>query len=157
MLVVKAFNATDDLTQLVEHINAATWDDANDMGEYQVDALQAYLQRPDTLFIACYRTVATASTFLGMASARLQIKPYDFEQWLYVDEVDVCTNHRRNGAASAMMNYLLEYAADHDCCELWLGTEIDNHPAQALYRSLDPDEEERFVGYTYEIESTDYQ
>ena len=155
-MLIREFGLQDDLESLVTQINAAVWDDANEMCQYQVDALRAYLQRPDTLFIACYESSGTHTVFAGMASARLEMKPYDHELWLYVDEVDVCADQRRKGAGTAMMNYLLEYAADHDCAELWLGTEIDNHAAQALYKSLEPDEVGEFVGYTYEVDGTEF-
>ncbi len=156
MILVNRINVEDDIESLVAQINAAQWDERNEMGEYQADALKAYLQRADTLFIACYQCTGAENEFLGMASARLEMKPYDREMWLYVDEVDVCANHRRKGAASAMMNHLLEYAADHNCAELWLGTEADNTGAQQLYQSLEPDEVGQFVGYTYEVEGTEY-
>jgi aminoglycoside 6'-N-acetyltransferase I len=157
MVVVREITLSDDLGAVVTQINAATWDEANDMAEYRSDALRAYLGLPGTVFIVCHQSTGTESQFLGMASARLEMKPYDHEKWLYVDEIDVAVDQRRLGAGSAMMNYLLSYAADNDCTELWLGTEIDNQPARSLYQSLDPDESEAFVGFAYEIDGTDYR
>ena len=157
MILVTEVGLEDDIESLVGQINSAVWDDANEMGAYQPDALRAYLERADTVFIVCHECIGASRSFLGMASSRLEMKPYDHELWLYVDELDVCANQRRKGAATAMMNYLLEYAADHNCSELWLGTEVENHVAQGLYESLDPDETGRFVGYTYEVDGTDYE
>jgi ribosomal protein S18 acetylase RimI-like enzyme len=82
----------------------------------------------------------------------MEIKPYDKERWLYVDEVDVCSEQRKKGAGKAIMRKLIEIAEDTGCDEVWLGTEVDNQPANALYRSLDPDEVEQFIGYTYETD-----
>ena len=53
------------------------------------------------------------------------------------------------------MRSLIEIAKAHECDELWLGAEADNFPANALYRSLDPDEVSNVVGYTYEMDEGD--
>ena len=50
------------------------------------------------------------------------------------------------------MAWLLDLAQDKGCEELWLGTEEENAPALALYRSLKPDSEEAVRGFTYETE-----
>lgn len=149
---VKVITLEDNLDELVAHINQADWDEANEMSEYDVEALAAYLERQDTLFVACYETSSERSTLLGMASARIEIKPYGKERWLYVDEVDVCADQRQRGAGKLIMQKLLEIAEDQGCEELWLGTEVDNHPANALYNSLTPDDVTKFIGYTYEID-----
>ena len=151
MIAVHTITLNDDLQSLVADINQATWDDANDMAPYNVEALRAYLTAQDTIFVACYDLTDNNKTFLGMASARLQIKPYDASRWLYIDEVDVCADQRRKGAGKALMQTLLKIAQDTHCEEVWLGTEPDNHAANALYRSLDPDDIEQFIGYTYEL------
>ena len=54
MLTVKRISGADDLALLVRQINDAEWDDANEMAAYGVAALAAYLQREDTVFVACY-------------------------------------------------------------------------------------------------------
>lgn len=150
MITVSAISATDDLEGLVSDINAARWDDANDMTDYSVSALQSYLGHQHTVFLACHDVVGGERRFLGMASGRLQPKPYDNEWWLYVDEVDVCVDHRCRGAGRALMQAFFEIARAAGCDMTWLGTEVDNHAANALYRSLDPAAIEQFVGYTYE-------
>ena len=142
----KRLSADDNLTQIVADINSAQWDDANEMTAYSAAALLKYLQRADTLFITCYRD----SVLLGIASARLEMKPYDEELWLYVDEVDVCADQRQQGAGKAIMRKLINLADELDCEEVWLGTETDNTAANALYRSLHPEEVEQFVGYTFD-------
>jgi ribosomal protein S18 acetylase RimI-like enzyme len=150
MLIVSVITIHDDLQRLVNEINQASWDDANDMSDYEALALQAYLEREDTLFVACH-DVDGDRTLLGIASSRLEVKPYDGSRWLYVDEVDVCADQRRKGAGKAIMRKLIEFAEAAGCEEVWLGTEVDNHAANALYRSLDPAEAEKFMGYTFEI------
>ncbi|XOV87061.1 MAG: GNAT family N-acetyltransferase [Pseudomonadota bacterium] len=150
MISVSIITINDDLDQLVLDINEAEWDEANDMSEYDVEALEAYLLAPDTVFVACYETTDHSEQLAGIASARFQIKPYDKARWLYVDEVDVCADMRQRGAGKAMMLMLIQLAEDEGCEDVWLGTEIDNFPANALYRSLDPDDIAEVVGYTFE-------
>lgn len=149
MIIVKLITTDDDLSQLVDEINQAVWDNTNDMSVYDVDALTAYINRQDTLFIACHDTTEVGRTLMGMASARLEIKPYNSARWLYVDEVDVCSDQRKKGAGKALMRKLIELAAKAGCDDVWLGTESDNHAANALYRSLEPSDVAQIVAYTY--------
>ena len=149
-MITNLISAADDLELLVDEINQALWDNANDMSRYEVDALLNYLERQDTIFVACHEVVNAGRTLLGIASSRLELKPYDNERWLYIDEVDVCANQRRKGAGKAIMGKLIEIARQADCAEVWLGTEVDNQAANALYRSLDPTEVEQFIGYTFD-------
>ena len=99
--------------------------------------------------MTCY---SAASELLGIASGRVEIKPYDATQWLYVDEVDVCVNQRRKGAGREIMQALCNYAVNNDCELVWLGTEVDNVAANALYNSMQPDEVDDFTGYCYELD-----
>ena len=142
----------DDLNVLVAHINAAQWDAVNEMGTYQVDALQSYLRVKDAVFVVCYLVDSDSRVFAGMASARLEQKPYDFEKWLYIDEVDTCSNLRKQGVGTALMNKLLEIANENDCDEVWLGADAENSLANSFYRSLQPDSVDAVVGYTFELE-----
>jgi len=149
MITVTRITTDDNLLQLVAEINQALWDHTNDMSVFDVEALTAYLKRQDTLFVACHDITEADRTFMGMASARLEIKPYHGARWLYVDEVDVCSDQRQKGAGKAIMRKLIEFANEAGCEEVWLGTESDNHAANALYRSLGPDDIAQIVGYTY--------
>ena len=151
-IAARQVTTADNLDDLVEQINRAQWDDANDMADYEVCALSSYLERPDTVFIACYDHVIQPPNLLGIASGRLEMKPYDGSFWLYVDEVDVCVDQRQRGAGTQLMRAMQRFARAHECDELWLGTEPDNVAANALYRALQPSEEEAFIGYTYSFE-----
>ena len=142
----------DDLESLVGDINAARWDAANDIVAYDVNALLAYLHKTDVVFVACYLVEGESRTFAGMASGRLEHKPYDFEKWLYIDEVDTCSDLRQRGVGTAMMKWLLQFADENDCDEVWLGTEVENDAANALYKSLRPSSIDAVVGYTFELE-----
>lgn len=151
MIVVSVVTLADDLDKLVREINQANWDEANDISEYDVAALLVYMARQDTIFIACHDNAGSRRTLLGIASARIECKPYAGQTWLYVDEIDVCVNQRQKGAGRAMMQRLIALATEFGCKEVWLGAEVDNDAANALYRSLDPDDVSEVLGYTYAI------
>lgn len=151
MIAVSVVTVVDNLQQLVDEINQAAWDHSNAMSEYDVVTLSAYLERQDTLFVTCHDVTGGGRTLLGMASARMELKPYGYERWLYVDEVDVCADQRRQGAGKAIMRKLIELAREVGCEEVWLGAEMDNHAANALYQSLNPAAVTQVIGYTYRI------
>lgn len=151
MIEVKRITTEDDLDAVVGEINAATWDAGNEMVEYKTEGLATYLRRQDTVFVTCHMVSSERSVFMGMASCRIEMKPYTAELWLYVDEVDVCADQRQKGAGTAIMQKLLQIADQEDCEEVWLGTEVDNDAANALYKSLNPDDIAKVVGYTWEL------
>jgi hypothetical protein len=49
------------------------------------------------------------------------------------------------------MERLFEYAKEWEREEVWLGAQIGNDAADAFYRSLNPDDVDRVIGYTFEI------
>ncbi len=146
--IVTVLTPQHDLEALCREINNAQWDEANDLCDYDADSLAYYLQQADTVFLACH--AGDGGALMGIASGRILYKPYEKSRWLYVDEVDTAVDQRQRGAGRAMMMSFLDIAKREGCDEVWLGTEPDNEPARALYRSLSPAEEEPFVGYTWE-------
>lgn len=80
MIVVSIVTLADDLQQLVEEINRASWDDANDIAVHDAAALSIYLERQDTLFAACHDVAESGRTLLGIASARRQ-SCASFSKW----------------------------------------------------------------------------
>jgi ribosomal protein S18 acetylase RimI-like enzyme len=139
MIDVNILTSSDDLSKIVHEINHASWDSANEMSVYDVESLSTYLERKDTLFVTCHDISSDPPTLLGIASSRIEIKPYGKELWLYVDEVDVCSDQRQKGAGKAIMQKLIEIASERACKEVWLGAEVENIAANALYLSLKPD------------------
>ena len=150
-LKIKIASLEDDLKALAEQISQSSWDAENDGDDYSSESLETYLKKEDTIFVACYLEEVGEQVLAGMSSGRIEQKPYNFEKWLYIDEVDTCSNHRQKGAGTAMMNALLKCAKDNDCEEVWLGTESDKDVARKFYESLDPDEIDEVVGYTFEL------
>lgn len=149
-LETRLLNESDDLESIVADINNAKWDTANEMGAYDFESLRYYVRQADTLFVICYIEHAVGAELAGIASARIQHKPYDKMRWLYIDEVDAAANLRQRGVGTAIMKLLLEYAEANDLEEVWLGTEADNVPARKLYESLKPNYIDDVVGYTFE-------
>ncbi|NKB33190.1 MAG: GNAT family N-acetyltransferase [Pseudomonadales bacterium] len=149
---VDIISLDDNLQDLAEQINQSSWDDENEVEDYSGAALQAYLEKEDTVFIVCYLVENDVQTLAGMSSGRIEQKPYNFSKWLYIDEVDTCSNHRQKGVATAMMETLLKFAKDKGCEEVWLGTETDNLVARRFYESLDPDDIDDVIGYTFELD-----
>lgn len=152
-LKVEIIETESDLLTLAKQINQASWDDENDVDDYSSESLKSYLKKEDTVFVVCYLEDNEAQILAGMCSGRIEHKPYDFEKWLYIDEVDTCSNHRQKGVATAMMKKLLQIAKDNDCEEVWLGTETTNLVARRFYESLKPNDIEDVIGFTFETSS----
>ncbi len=76
---------------------------------------------------------------------------------LYVDEVGVSPAWQRRGIANLLMDALFAAGREAGCEEAWLGTELDNIPARALYeRRKEPAEPaETFVMYVYDLRDSD--
>jgi ribosomal protein S18 acetylase RimI-like enzyme len=155
MFQITFIRPSDDLRRLVAEINAAEWDEANEMGAYEEGALEHYLDQQDNILVVCHEAVEGGRRLLGVASARLQVKPYGRERWLYVDEVDVCSDQRCRGVGKALMQALMQAAEAAGCGELWLGAEVGNDAANALYRSLGPEDVAAVTGYTYALGEQD--
>lgn len=143
---IKKITANDDLNKIVLEIQKATWVAASEISaeDYSVQHLKAFLLRNESVFVVAYND----EQFSGMASAKILNKP-NGDIWLYIDEVDVCQNHQKQGIGKALLNYLFSFAQESNCDEVWLGTEVDNIAANALYISINPSEIQNFIGYTY--------
>ncbi|MEA4986712.1 MAG: GNAT family N-acetyltransferase, partial [Anaerovorax sp.] len=61
---------------------------------------------------------------------------------LTVDDLYVLPSYRKNGIGKKIMNYIVEYARDHDYKRVQLHVEMDNEKAHNLYRGLGFNEEE---------------
>jgi len=148
-LEVDILESGDDLASVADAIGNAPWDEDNEVAGYSEATLRDYLNCQDTVFIVCYLVRDGVRQLGGMASARIETKPYAGGKWLYIDEVDTCSNLRRQGVGTALMRRLFAIASQAACEEVWLGTEVDNVAANRLYQSLDPEDIEAVNGYTY--------
>jgi aminoglycoside 6'-N-acetyltransferase I len=90
---------------------------------------------------------------VGIGTANEYLHP-DKPVQFWVQEMGVAPSHQRRGIGSRLLEMLLDVARERGHAEAWLGTENDNTPARALYRSLGG-QEEPFVMYTFNLGSED--
>lgn len=88
-------------------------------------------------------------TVVGIASANEYLHP-DKPVQFWIAEMGVATPWRRQGIGKRLLRRLLSLAEEKGFDEVWLGTEDDNEPARALYRSAGG-EEASFVMYTWKF------
>lgn len=148
MIEVTKIDKQSEVPVVIAEIKNAQWAPRSeiDPSDYTVEDLASYIDTQDAIFCVAFFD----NSFAGMASVRILPKP-DGDKWLYIDEVDVCEDQQRKGVGKELMRYLLQLAKEKECTEVWLGTELDNVAANALYKSVGPDEVEEFVGYTYKV------
>ncbi len=77
----------------------------------------------------------TDDLVVGMVSAILYCHP-DKPKELWINEIGVGDEYRRQGIGKKLMYAMEKYAQDANCAGCWLLTEADNTQAKAFYRSL---------------------
>ena len=145
---LKRITEKDDLAKLTKELNAAAWDKANDIKGYSEKYVSEFVENTDNILLVAYMRGKVA----GVCLASKNYAPYkDNESWLFVDEVDVSADYRRQGIGKTMMEKLFEIGREMGLPEAWVGTEPDNDAANHLYKSLAPSEIENCIGYTYKL------
>ena len=121
---------------------------AEDVFDHDVDPAMAarFLDDPGH-FLA---VALDGDTVVGIGSANEYLHP-DKPVQFWVQEMGVAPPFQRRGIGRRLLNTLLEVARERGHAEAWLGTEDDNAPARALYRSTGG-VEESFVMYTYKLD-----
>lgn len=89
---------------------------------------------------------------VGMCTAMVH-RHSDKATELYVDEVGVGSDYRRQGLGRGMMDEMFKWGIECGCKEAWVGTEPDNAAARGLYESLAPGETDECVFYTFALAS----
>ena len=136
-----------DLTEIVGALNRPEeWEEFDN--PFTAESLRKFLGNDDHIYLLAYRGSALA----GAAHAYVLLHPAGHSV-VYIDEVDTATSHRRSGVATALMDELFLWSRERGAREAWLGTEDDNVPAKALYRKLEPDEEE--LGWIFSYNTGD--
>jgi aminoglycoside 6'-N-acetyltransferase I len=108
---------------LFERVAADVFD-----GPIDADRLSKFLAKPvNQMVVAVYD-----GQVIGQAAVIVHLHP-DKPPELYVDEVAVASQHRQNGVARRMLDELVVWGIERGCQSAWLGTEMDNLPAQVLY------------------------
>ena len=123
-----------------------------DVFDNTIDALQlqAFLDDPrHFMFIAVVDGVV-----VGMASAVELFHP-DKNPQVFINEVGVASTYRRQGIGRSLVEAVLDASKARGCVYAWLGTEIDNKPAQACFGSVPGGKEpQTFVLYEWELEGS---
>lgn len=96
------------------------------------ERLVAYLRTPGHLMVLALED----GLVVGQCAAVVHRHP-DKPDELYVDEVGTASTHLRQGIARKMMAEMFAWGRELGCKEAWLGAELDNAAANALYRAID--------------------
>lgn len=122
------------------HVRAATIDDlpmlaaaSSDLFDAPVTAarLSRYLAAPEHMMLIAFED----GFAIGQARGMIQHHP-DRDPELYVETLGVAPRHRRRGVARTLVGGMLDWGRSMGCVAAWVGTELDNAPANALYRRL---------------------
>ena len=84
---------------------------------------------------------------VGIVSAVHYVHP-DKAPQLWINELGVAPSHQRRGIGVALVSRMLVHGRSLGCTEAWVGTEVDNVAARALYERAGG-EAEMFVLYTF--------
>ncbi len=110
-----------------------------------LERLAAYLANPANLLILAI----VNDLVIGMAMGVVHKHP-DKPNELYVDEVGVTPDRRRQGIARLLMDAMTKWGEELECEDAWLGTEIENVAARALYKHYAKGEE--IILFEWELE-----
>jgi ribosomal protein S18 acetylase RimI-like enzyme len=103
---------------------------------------------------ACYLIAALESgKSLGFALAYRFPSLYAEEEMAYLYDIEVLEAERKKGIGRQLITHLLEELKKDGTKSMWLGTEMDNIPAQQLYASTGAEKTgEIFYDYTYYLD-----
>ena len=107
--------------------------------------LAAYLDEPGHMMVVA----VSGGEVVGQARGMVHRHP-DQPAELYIDNLGVAAERRREGIATRMLDELVAWGVSRGCEEAWVGTEADNEAARALYRGRGA-EAEAFVMYAYDL------
>jgi ribosomal protein S18 acetylase RimI-like enzyme len=110
------------------------------------ERMPTYLRTPGHLMVLALEE----GVVVGQCAAVIHKHP-DKPDELYIDEVGTASTHLRRGIATAIMNEMFAWGRELGCEDAWLGTEIDNVEAKALYEKLKRGPGEKMVYYEFEL------
>lgn len=110
---------------LLDRVAEDVFDDVIDPGH-----LAAYLAEPRHMMILAL----CGGEVVGQTRGIVHLSP-DQPPELYIDNMGVTPARQREGIAGRMLDDLLAWGREKGCHSAWLGTELDNVPARALYES----------------------
>jgi len=138
---VETMRLTPENAGLLDRVDDDVFDEPIDAGR-----LAAWLRTPGHLMIVA----VAGGEVVGMCTAMVH-RHADKATDLFVAEIGVTERLQRRGIGARMMREMCDWGRELGCEEAWVGTETDNIPARALYRSLGPSEEEPSVIYVYKL------
>ena len=110
-----------------------------------LERLAAYLDEPGHLMILAFED----ERVVGQCAAVIHRHPDKLTE-LYVDEVGTASTHLRQGIATSMLEAMFAWGRELGCHEAWLGTELDNDAANALYAKIGG-KGEKMAYYEFEL------
>jgi ribosomal protein S18 acetylase RimI-like enzyme len=131
---------TADEAAVLEHVAADVFDEPVDR-----DRLAAYLASPGHFMVVAI----SDGVVVGQCAAVVHRHP-DKPTELYVDEVGVAAQFRRQGVARRMVDAMFALGKAAGCEEAWVGTEYHNTPARRLYETFGVTGEP-FVMYVFSL------
>jgi aminoglycoside 6'-N-acetyltransferase I len=108
------------------------------------DRLSAFLADARHLMVVAI----AGGEVVGQARGIVHLSP-DQPDELYIDNMGVTPPLQRQGIGGRMLDELLRWGEERGCTYSWVGTELDNIGARALYESRGA-EAEPMVIYEYE-------
>ena len=105
---------------------------ADDVFDAPIDAgfLAAYLAEPRHMMVLA----VSDGLVVGQARAIVHLSP-DQAPELYIDNMGVTPDLWRRGIGGRLLDELMAWGRERGCGYAWLGTELDNVEARALYES----------------------
>ncbi len=103
---------------------------------------------------ACYLIAALDNNvMLGFTLAYRFPSFYAEENTAYLYDIEVLPAHRKKGIGRLLIRHLLKELKKDGVSEIWLGTGVDNIPAQRLFSATSAQQEaETFYEYFYYLQ-----
>ena len=122
---------------------------AEDVFDEDIDPrrLAAYLTEPSHLMVLA----VAGGEVVGQTRGMVHRHP-DQATELYIDNLGVTPARQREGIATRLLDELVAWGKENGCEEAWVGTEVDNEAARALYEARGS-EAETFVLYFYAFDA----
>lgn len=143
--MLKQPSVHDNLGAVCAQMQPDLWAKDNEMTSYKPELLIKFLETGHVLVLAY-----DGEKIAGVAIAYELPHPAG-EHSLYVHELDTHPDYRRQGIGTQLMEEMKRIAKERDVKELWVGTEVDNTPANALYTKFNPTETEQAIIYSYDV------
>lgn len=117
---------TKENTDLLDSVADDVFDD-----DVSFEYLSSYVEQSN--HILCVAVVN--GRVVGQVRAIIHQHP-DNPSELYIDNAGVTPSLQRQGIAKSLVMEIVRQARERGCEDIWVGTEADNEPAKALYRSF---------------------